>query len=188
MKRKPYLSTFACFVFCLVLAFVITIFDSTKAKATNTEKISCGKIISDGDIQVFETVECGKEKRILSDSDDRLTVYQKEVNLKKQFKRRLKENIYETQAEIKQKFTFTYDKKEKAEILPQDMSSNVTIVKWKISPLSKISFDDGICTVSNQYRVYQKNLVGNYQYMCDGFADIFCDCNGEIGINSDVRL
>ena len=186
MKRKLYLNALLYFIFGFVLVSVVANFEFAEAKSDPSEKVSCGKILSDGDIQVFETVECGQEKAF-SDDVTNSAVYKKTVSLTKQFKKRTKDSTYETQAEIKQKFIFTYDKKEKSEILPQNISSTFTVTKWKISPLSKISIDDGVCSVSNQYRVYDKNLVGNYQYMCDGFVDIFCDCNGEIGMNSDVK-
>lgn len=186
MKRKLHFNIFICFLCVFLSSFAAVTFSPVQAKSTNAERVSCGKILSGGDIQVFETLECGKEK-ILRGNDECLTVYGKTVTLTKQFKKRVKENVYETKAEIKQKFTFMYDKKEKAEIYPQNISSTATITAWKISPLTEISIDDGICSVSNGYRVYEKNFVGNFQYMCDGFADIFCDYNGEIGINSDVR-
>lgn len=186
MKQKLYLSVFMCFILGLVFTFTPSAFDSAQAKSVEAEKVSCGKVLSDGEIQVFEAIECGREKEF-SNSNGCPVAYQKTVHLTKQFKKRVKENIYETKAEIKQKFKFTYDKKEKVWITPENISSNVTITGWKISPISEISVDDEICSVSNKYRVYDKNFVGNFQYMCDGFADIFCDCNGEIGVNSDVR-
>ena len=186
MKRKLYLSVFVYFIVGFALSFAAVIFGPAEAKTANTERVSCGKILSDGDIQVFETLEVSPEKAFLGD-DNCSAIYKKTVDLTKQFKKRVKEKVYDTKAEVNQKFIFTYDKKEKAEILPQDITTNFTVADWKISPLSKISVDDGICSVSNQYRVYDKNFVGNYQYMCDGFADIFCDSGGKIGINSDLR-
>ncbi|MBR2579005.1 MAG: hypothetical protein IKE41_02565 [Clostridia bacterium] len=157
MKQKLYLNIFVYFIFGFVLSCAAVISGSAGAKTINTERVSCGKILSDGDIQVFETLECGHERELAGNDNDS-PIYQKDVNLIKQFKKSVKENVYKTKAEIKQKFTFTYDKKEKAEIYPQDISSDFTVTDWKISPLSKISIDDGICSVSNQYRVYEKIL------------------------------
>lgn len=186
MKRKLYLSIFVCSLLGVALSFMGNGAEAAATKPIQSEKVSCGKILSDGDIQVFETVECGKEKDFLGD-DNCSVIYRKNVDLTKQFKKRIKGNVYETKAEMKQKFTFTYDKKENVWITPEDISSNATVTDWKISPLSEISVDGEVCSVSNQYRVYDRNVVGNFKYMCDGFVDIFCDCNGEIGINSDVR-
>ncbi len=186
MKRKFYVCTFICSLLGLALSFMVISAEVAAAGSIHSEKVSCGKILSDGDIQVFETVECGKEKDFLSD-DGHCVIYKKSVDLTKQFKKRVKENVYETKAEMKQRFTFTYDKNENVRITPEDISSERTVTNWKVSPISEISVDNGICSVSNKYRVYERNFVGNFQYMCDGFVDVFCDFNGEIGINSDVR-
>lgn len=149
------------------------------------EKVSCGKILSGGDIQVYETVECGKESKTRGVSGRKL--YQKQVCLKKQFKKHIKENRYDIKAEVSQCFTFTYDKVGSVTITPEDVSQELADMGWKISPVSEIYINDDVCTVSNKYSVYDKNLVGNYQYVSDGYCDIFCDCNGKIGINSDIR-
>lgn len=186
MKRRLYSSIFACLILGIALSFMETGVKAAESKPVQLEKISCGKILSNGDIQIFETIECGKEKDFFGD-DNYSGVYRKNVGLTKQFKKRIKENVYETKAEIKQRFIFTYDKKEKVRITPENISSDATITDWKISSLSEISVDDGICSISNKYRVYDKTFMGNFQYMCDGFVDIFCDCNGEIGANSDIR-
>ncbi|MDO4199602.1 MAG: hypothetical protein Q4D57_02435 [Clostridia bacterium] len=186
MKRRLYLNLLICFVLEFALAFLAMNVNIFEAKPAHSEKVSCGKILCDGNIQVFETLEVGEEE-VYFGNDNNVEIYKKGVSVTKQFKKRIKENVYETKAEVKQKFTFRYDKKEQVEISPEDISSEFTVTSWKISPLSRISVDDGVCSVSNQYRVYDKNFVGNYQYMCDGFMDIFCDTSGEIGINSDVR-
>lgn len=186
MKQKFYLSRFIYFACMSILLFVVALIGPSEAKPANSEKVSCGKVIADGNIQIFETLECGEEEEYTG-NDNNSKIYRKDVNLTKQFKRRVKENVYETKAEIKQKFTFEYDKEEKAEICPENISFETPVTNWKVSPLSSISIDDGMCSVSNQYRVYERNFVGNYQYMCDGFADIFCDFNGDIGMNSDIR-
>lgn len=186
MKRKIYLRMLCYFLFGCALSLAVIVSGVAEAKPTCRERISCGKILSDGDIQVFETLECGEEKESPINNSN-VKLYNKTIDLTKQFKKRVKENVYDVKAEIRQKFTFTYDKEQNAEIYPEDISSETTITNWKISPLTQISIDDGICSVSNQYRVYDKNFVGNFQYMCDGHFEVFCDFNGEIGINSDVR-
>ena len=186
MKRKLFLRTLVCFLFGVAFAFAMTLYHCVSAKPTRCEKISCGKILFDGEIQMFETLECGEEQEFIENDND-IKVYSNKVSLTKQFKKRVKENIYDVKAEIRQEFTFVYDKVDRAEISPENISSEVTITNWKISPLTAISIDDGICSVSNQYRVYDKNFIGNFQYMCDGYFEIFCDSNGNIGISSDVR-
>ena len=151
----------------------------------DNEKVSCGKTLSGVEIQVYESVECSKEKKVRGTSDRKL--YQKQVSLKKQFKKHVKENRYDIKAEVSQCFTFTYDKVGSVTITPENVSQEVTDMGWKISPVNEIYVSDDVCTVSNKYSVYDQNLIGNYQYVSDGYCDIFCDCTGKIGINSDIR-
>lgn len=172
-------------ILSLALTFLFISFGGFEVSAKTVDKISCGKLLCGGELQVQETIEIEKEKKILGSDGEKN--YQKDITVIKQFKKHVKNNIYETKSEIRQRFKFTYDKLNSVTMSPEDVESKVTVSNWKISPVSEIFINDGICSVSNQYRVYEKNIAGQHEYIGDGYIDIFCDCQGEVGINSDVR-
>lgn len=149
------------------------------------EKISRGKILCGGDIQLYETIECSPES-VKGELNGR-NLYQKTVYITKQFKSKAKEIVFKPESEISQSFTFEYDKADSVRLVDRKTNNEVIKSNWVVSDIDEIFMSDCMCTVSNQYRVNKKMIDGSYLYISDGYVDIFCMSNGTIGINSDMN-
>ncbi len=151
-----------------------------------SEKVSGAKILSGGELEVHGSMKCSDEVEILDDLGNK--IYQKYVLLNREIKEIDKEyDTSETISNLERKLTFTYDKKSKIKMCVDSENLQKNKSHWKVFSICEKYFCDGVYMVSDKYRVYKKSIFGSYTFSGNGFADIFCTVNGDIGICSDAK-
>lgn len=148
-------------------------------KPSKEEGISCRSKPVNDNIVCFETIDYSPEKSIKHTSGK--ITYRKKIIVKREYK---KTDSLEVLADCTVVFTFKYDKKSyvKCEFTMPGKNKG----EYYLKPLVEILPEKTISTGSIKYNLYQKNILGVYDYILDAHIDIFCSSMGDLGINSSM--
>ena len=130
-------------------------------------------------ITCFETIDYSPE--ISTKHASGKTTYRKKVTIKREYKRA---DSLEVLTDCIVAFTFKYDKDLSVKCETNMYESDKR--EYYLKPLVEVFPEKTIFTGSVKYNLYQKNILGVYDYIADGHIDIFCSSQGDLGINSNV--
>lgn len=183
--RYPWLLVCILF-FSIGGAFASSSDDLIDSNITDTydKIISRGRITAGNEFQSYEIIKCTPEKET-TDSDGKV-IYQKTVYVTKQFKRKGKGMQFNVKSVFNHIFTFTYDKINHVHIACDDATSDRKTFGWRSPYVSEITNTDKVSTVSNKYSIYKLSFRGYNKLDVEGFVDVSCTADGQIGVHTDI--